>query len=182
MLKSDPYHTKQLVESIAKRGWNLKSEEQDAHEFFNILFAAIEEENNNKEDLRCSISISDIPNGSLNSYSPFRGYLASQLSCLSCGHKVSFYHIFLRMCSRIFLIFIFIQVPVHYDAFECLSIPLPKIEPYNSVFTVITIEDMLKRFLAAETVGEVHCDNCSTKKSAFVKRLSIGKVRNQQSL
>jgi len=61
--------------------------------------------------------------------------------------------------------------------FECLSIPLPKLDIHNT-FTIFSIEDLLKRFVAPETVNGVHCDNCSTNqnKSVFVKQLSLGKI------
>lgn len=66
---------------------------------------------------------------------------------------------------------------MRYDAFECLSIPLPKLDVKNA-FTIRSVEGLLKQFLAAETVSEVLCDNCSAKngKSVFVKQLSLGKV------
>lgn len=43
---------------------------------------------------------------------------------------------------------------------------------------MLNVEGLLKQFLAAETVGEVQCDNCSVEngKSVFVKQLSLGKV------
>lgn len=66
---------------------------------------------------------------------------------------------------------------MRYDAFECLSIPLPKLDVRNA-FTMLTVEGLLKQFLAAETVREVQCDNCSVRngKSVFAKQLSLGKV------
>lgn len=65
----------------------MMSEQQDAHEFFNVLFAAIEEEKDHHKS-RLGISIDDAPSSRLNSISPFRGYLASQLNCLTCSYKV----------------------------------------------------------------------------------------------
>ena len=48
----------------------------------------------------------------------------------------------------------------------------------RNAFTMLNVEGLLKQFLAAETVGEVQCDNCSVEngKSVFVKQLSLGKV------
>ena len=78
--------------------------------------------------------------------------------------------------SQYFSLF-FVQAPVHYDVFECLSITLPKLDIHNA-FTIFSIEDLLKQFVAPETVNGVHCDNCSTNdsKNVFVKQLSLGKV------
>ncbi|XP_057380249.1 ubiquitin carboxyl-terminal hydrolase 30 homolog [Daphnia carinata] len=156
-IDAHPYNTRQLIQSLEKHGWNLKSEEQDAHEFFNMLSTTIEEEINKNNKTTKGISIDEQATTSVcqpNSSSPFRGYLASQLCCLSCGHK-----------------------SVRYDAFECLSIPLPKLDMRNA-FTMLNVEGLLKQFLAAETVGEVQCDSCSLKngKSVFLKQLSLGKL------
>ncbi|KAK4011681.1 Ubiquitin carboxyl-terminal hydrolase 30 [Daphnia magna] len=151
------FNSRQLIQSLEKHGWNLKSEEQDAHEFFNMLSTTIDEEINKNNKISKGISIDEQATTSVcqpNSSSPFRGYLASQLCCLSCGHK-----------------------SVRYDAFECLSIPLPKLDVRNA-FTMLNVEGLLKQFLAAETVGEVQCDSCSLKngKSVFLKQLSLGKL------
>lgn len=76
---------------MEKHGWNLKSEEQDAHEFFNMLFTTMDEEIS-KNKRKTVKGISAVGESSktyqLNSSIPFRGYLASQLCCLACGHKV----------------------------------------------------------------------------------------------
>nr|CAH0109148.1 unnamed protein product [Daphnia galeata] len=158
-ISAHPFNTKQLIQSLEKHGWNLKSEEQDAHEFFNMLFTTIDEEiNSKKSKIAKGISINELTSTTnvcqSTPSSPFRGYLASQLCCLTCGHK-----------------------SVRYDAFECLSIPLPKLDVRNA-FTMLNVEGLLKQFLAAETVGEVQCDNCSVEngKSVFVKQLSLGKL------
>lgn len=142
--------------SLHKHGWNLlRMEEQDAHEFFNQLLTTIEEETRSPKINLQTISVSETVNVVSNTSSPFRGYLASQLCCLSCGKKA----------------------PVHYDVFECLSITLPKLDIHNA-FTIFSIEDLLKQFVAPETVNGVHCDNCSTNdsKNVFVKQLSLGKI------
>lgn len=150
-IKIDPFSSKKLIQCIEKMGWNMMSEQQDAHEFFNVLFAAIEEEKDHHKS-RLGISIDDAPSSRLNSISPFRGYLASQLNCLTCSYKV----------------------PVHYDAFECLSIPLPKVG-LHGVFTTSTVEDLLEQFLAAEKVDEINCEECRNRNSIFIKELSLGK-------
>jgi hypothetical protein len=48
----------------------------------------------------------------------------------------------------------------------------------RNAFTMLNVQGLLKQFLAAETVGEVQCDNCSVTngKSVFMKQLSLGKV------
>ncbi|EFX86965.1 hypothetical protein DAPPUDRAFT_307077 [Daphnia pulex] len=157
-ISADLFNTRQLIQSLEKHGWNLKSEEQDAHEFFNMLFTTIDEEINKKSKIVKGISIDDEQDTTTVcqsiSSSPFRGNLASQLCCLTCGHK-----------------------SVRYDAFECLSIPLPKLDMRNA-FTMLNVQGLLKQFLAAETVGEVQCDNCSVTngKIVFMKQLSLGKL------
>ncbi|XP_046458449.1 ubiquitin carboxyl-terminal hydrolase 30-like [Daphnia pulex] len=156
-ITADLFNTRQLIQSLEKHGWNLKSEEQDAHEFFNMLFTTIDEEINKKSKIVKGISIDEQDTTTVChsiSSSPFRGNLASQLCCLTCGHK-----------------------SVRYDAFECLSIPLPKLDMRNA-FTMLNVQGLLKQFLAAETVGEVQCDNCSVTngKSVFMKQLSLGKL------
>ncbi len=92
-IEAHPYNTRQLIQSLEKHGWNLKSEEQDAHEFFNTLFTTIDEEINPKNKIVEGISIRESPinpfQSTTSSSLPFRGYLASQLCCLTCGHKVS---------------------------------------------------------------------------------------------
>lgn len=92
-ISAHPFNTKQLIQSLEKHGWNLKSEEQDAHEFFNMLFTTIDEEiNSKKSKIAKGISIDELTSTTnvcqSTPSSPFRGYLASQLCCLTCGHKV----------------------------------------------------------------------------------------------
>lgn len=91
----DPYETRQLVKSLQGHGWRLNSEEQDAHEFFNLLSTTVDEEVHLKrktETIIPSIFSDDgreTKNGKSHSRpSPFQGYLASQLCCLTCGYKV----------------------------------------------------------------------------------------------
>lgn len=88
-----PFNTRQLIKSLENHGWNLKSEEQDAHEFFNTLFTTIDEEISSKSIIVDGISVGETSTNSSQSNSssslPFKGYLASQLCCLTCGHKVS---------------------------------------------------------------------------------------------
>ncbi len=58
-ISADLFNTRQLIQSLEKHGWNLKSEEQDAHEFFNMLFTTIEEEINKKSKIVKGISIDE---------------------------------------------------------------------------------------------------------------------------
>ena len=88
-IQCHPYNTRQLVVSLEKHGWILKSDEQDAHEFFNLLLTTVDEEvNSNKKEIGLEVSV--FPNNfhSNITSSPFRGFLANQLCCLTCGHKV----------------------------------------------------------------------------------------------
>ena len=91
---SDPYETRQLVKSLQDHGWQLNSEEQDAHEFFNLLSTTIDEEVHQKKSETETIipsifSGEEAANGGFHPRpSPFQGYLASQLCCLTCGYKV----------------------------------------------------------------------------------------------
>jgi hypothetical protein len=90
-ISAHPFNTRQLIQSLEKHGWNLRSEEQDAHEFFNMLFTTVDEEINKNNKIAKGISIDEQATTSVCqsiSSSPFRGYLASQLCCLTCGHKV----------------------------------------------------------------------------------------------
>jgi len=94
---SDPYETLQLVNSLQGHGWRLNSEEQDAHEFFNLLSTTVDEEVHLKRKTETIIpSIFSGDGGETNNSrlysrpSPFQGYLASQLCCLTCGYKVRY--------------------------------------------------------------------------------------------
>ena len=88
-IDAHPFNTKQLIHALQKHGWNLRSEEQDAHEFFNMLFTTIDEELSQKKKIIEGISVDDSTiSCQFNLSLPFRGYLASQLCCLTCGHKV----------------------------------------------------------------------------------------------
>lgn len=95
-IQADIYNTRQLVQSLEKHGWILRSDEQDCHELLNVLFTTVDEEivKNGKNRAAVGISVSEPSNGfhhqgsAVGITSPFRGLLASQLCCLTCGHKV----------------------------------------------------------------------------------------------
>lgn len=105
-MHADPFNARMLVKSLEQHGSPLiLINEQDAHEFFNVLFSAIDEEVNMKNKITQGISVSEVLcNGSSPSsmsYSPFRGLLASQLCCLTCGHKVLLELPFLLFCFNL---------------------------------------------------------------------------------
>lgn len=86
--------------------------------------------------------------------SPFRGYLASQLQCILCGHKN----------------------PAQWSSFESISLSLPSV-PWGEV----TLQELLDCYITQEKVTDVTCDNCTKKagctiKTSFTKQLTIGKL------
>ncbi|XP_024216782.1 ubiquitin carboxyl-terminal hydrolase 30 isoform X1 [Halyomorpha halys] len=84
--------------------------------------------------------------------SPFRGYLASQLCCLRCGHKSA----------------------VVYDKFDTLSLPLPT----QSSHSTYGLGRLLSDFVRAELVDGFSCDGCSAEHgpSQASKAIKIGKL------
>ncbi|XP_073982105.1 ubiquitin specific protease 30 isoform X1 [Rhodnius prolixus] len=88
--------------------------------------------------------------------SPFRGYLASQLSCLKCGSKSA----------------------VVYDKFDSLSLALP---PRGAAFK---LQHLLEEFVSPELVEGFACDFCNKGRSSDCspllsqanKAIKIGKL------
>ncbi|XP_067213332.1 ubiquitin carboxyl-terminal hydrolase 30 homolog [Linepithema humile] len=97
----------------------------------------------------CTMSFINMP-ASVETH-PFSGLITSQVQCDGCLWKSS----------------------VRYDKLETLSLPLP---PLNSfVSQHYTLEWLLSRFVASETVYDVQCDGCSSR-CAAVKTLTLGKL------
>ncbi|KAG8231747.1 hypothetical protein J437_LFUL012025, partial [Ladona fulva] len=81
--------------------------------------------------------------------SPFRGFLTSQLKCMSCGFKS----------------------PVRYDKFDSLSLSLPPrgndaglLLGSGNGRKGVTLEFLLHRFVSRETVEGVACEGCTQKR------------------
>lgn len=173
----DPYDPSQVFQALRAKRWVITSEEQDAHELFNVLTETLDEEAsrypsilslfdikhlqapNNQyqdEDQACTRSKGLLPVLPLREVEePTRGLLASQLQCLTCG----------------------LRSPVKYDAFDSLSLSIPK-----SYWGPMSIDSLLQQFIRPEVVQEVECAGCAklcgktSVKSNFRKRVSLGKL------
>ncbi|XP_066995216.2 ubiquitin carboxyl-terminal hydrolase 30 homolog [Anabrus simplex] len=92
-------------------------------------------------------------------YTPFHGYLTSQLQCTVCGHKSA----------------------VVYDKFDSLSLPLPGSgDLYAKRPSLLSLLD---KFISTELVRNVTCEQCSerdedreTIKTPALKTMNFGKL------
>ncbi|XP_024083672.1 ubiquitin carboxyl-terminal hydrolase 30 homolog isoform X2 [Cimex lectularius] len=174
-----------LIYNLRDKVWPVFPQEQDPHELFLHILTAIEEEEQKakpervdslldalgspetEEDTFSQVSShGDVPRFKrLRSMqtdkpkvtpSPFRGYLASQLSCTTCTNKSA----------------------VVYDKFDTLSLALPA---RNEVFK---LQHLLDNFVSAEIVEGFACDHCNKGRSAehspilslASKAIKIGKL------
>ncbi|KAL8152143.1 hypothetical protein V2J09_021951 [Rumex salicifolius] len=78
---------------------------------------------------------------------PFDGILSSFLICQSCSSEVE--------C----LLYIFVSILLDYDFFHTLSLS-PVVDACAFIVDKCSLEDCLKRFMAAETVENYHCTHC----------------------
>ncbi|KXJ15963.1 ubiquitin carboxyl-terminal hydrolase 30 homolog isoform X2 [Exaiptasia diaphana] len=164
-----------LIQVLHHHGWVITPDQQDAHEFFQVLFSTLEDEMGQLPAVLDFNRIAtfekekDETDGSAvhrnhtpvlrrcsRRRSPFRGLIASQLVCKTCLTKS----------------------PVRFDGCDSLSLSLPP-----TIQIGLSIEDLLRQFVCSETVNAVECKECARKenqqnetKSTFVKRLTIGKV------
>lgn len=169
----------ELIYSLRGKSWPSFPQEQDPHELFLHLISSVEEEeqkakpqraNSLLDALESDCDLADnIPKensqgdvssnkkspmkleGNLLTASPFRGYLASQLSCLRCGQKSA----------------------VVYDKFDTLSLPLP-----SKSAASFRLSRLLSDFVSAELVDGFSCDSCSPSQgpTQASKAIKIGKL------
>uniref|UniRef100_A0A146KSA9 ubiquitinyl hydrolase 1 n=2 Tax=Lygus hesperus TaxID=30085 RepID=A0A146KSA9_LYGHE len=188
----DVYSPAVLVQHLRGKAWPTFPQEQDPHELFLHILTALEEEelrstperaeslldalgSKEEDDLLVANRVSghgDVPivKRVINSKiekpvltpSPFRGYLASQLSCLNCGSRSA----------------------VVYDKFDTLTLALP------SKGICFKLQRLLGDFVSAELVDGFSCDHCNEGRdpseppvlSQASKAIKIGKLPKCLSL
>ncbi|GAB1608180.1 ubiquitin carboxyl-terminal hydrolase 30-like [Argonauta hians] len=185
VLTNQTYHDRDIfcpteVLNALRSRWIIPDDEQDAHELFHALTQTLAEETGHYPKVLSLFDISALQNPD-NEYQtcksavtrsksllpilprdtdhPFRGHLASQLTCQSCSY-----------CY-----------PVKYDLFDSLSLNIPE-----SHWGALSLEMLLQKFITSETVFNVDCPGCThssqTKghnkviQSTFLKKLSIGRL------
>ncbi|GFN99497.1 ubiquitin carboxyl-terminal hydrolase 30-like [Plakobranchus ocellatus] len=174
---SDPYDPSQVFHALRAKRWVITSDEQDAHELFNVLTETLDEEasrypgilslfdikhlqdpHNEYQDKHraCTRSKGLLPVLPMREIEePTRGLLASQLQCLSCG----------------------LRSPVKYDAFDSLSLTIPR-----NYWGPLSLDSLLHQFIRPEIVQNVECAGCAksagikSMKSNFRKKVSLGKL------
>lgn len=162
-----------VLEALARRCWVIGAGQQDAHEMYLCLTSTLEEElyTDNKatssipvhvlteEDCKTKVGINRISSSilrfdkKLDQRMPFRGLLASQLRCQTCGYKR----------------------PIKMETFDSLSVTIPP-----SHLGHLSLLGCLQHFMTAEKVHDVDCKGCTSlqktsSKSTFIKRLTIAK-------
>ncbi|BES97514.1 Ubiquitin carboxyl-terminal hydrolase [Nesidiocoris tenuis] len=179
-----------LVRHLRDKSWPSFPLEQDSHELFLHILSRLEEEESKAMPKRVE-SLYDIfwtqeerlnanrvtSHGDVPAFmhlantkieipvltpSPFRGYLASQLSCCNCGHKSA----------------------VVYDQFDTLTLPLP------SKGISFRLQRLLGDFVSAELVDGISCDHCNKNRepsdppvlTKASKAITIGKLPKCLSL
>ncbi|XP_041378183.1 ubiquitin carboxyl-terminal hydrolase 30-like isoform X2 [Gigantopelta aegis] len=177
----DPYSPVAVITALRSRRWVISSEEQDAHELFQVLTQTLDEETSRYPSVVSLFDVKALQNP-LNRYQPdgmaftrsgsllpilpqrdmehpFRGLLASQLDCQHCGF----------------------HYPVKYDLFDSLSLSLPK-----GFWGSLSIDQLLRQFICPEIIESVICPECAKKNpckktqdapsSVFRKKLTLGKL------
>ncbi|ELU04868.1 hypothetical protein CAPTEDRAFT_213428 [Capitella teleta] len=178
---ADEYEAGGVISALQQRRWVISSEEQDAHELFHVITETLDEEARpfsspmSLQDVRQLDNFDPIIQGSPSTRNrgnlrlpvlpsrdndhPFRGLLANQLQCKKCSFKY----------------------PVKHDTFDSLSLMFPD----KYIPSVMTLDRLLKHFIAAETVEGVSCDGCQKKQlpgkdakctAPFFKKITLGKV------
>lgn len=169
----------ELIYSLRGKSWPSFPQEQDPHELFLHLISSVEEEEQKAKPQRANSLLDAIDSdgdtadnvskentqgdtptyrrppmkleGNLPAASPFRGFLASQLSCLRCGHKSA----------------------VVYDKFDTLSLPFP-----SRTSASFRLSHLLADFVSEELVDGFSCDSCSPSQgpTQASKAIKIGKL------
>eukprot|EP00794_Sanderia_malayensis_P014347 gene14347-15843_t len=171
----DVFTVSEIVECLQAHGWIITSEQQDTHEFFQILLSTLDEEmaHNIREEeqykFKTDSSIAEktsiigkvaeyFPAKSLEMQSPFKGMLANRMKCTKCNHK-----------------------SVRFDPFESVSLRIPQL----SALTGATLELCLADFAKSEKVDGVECPKCTSMadsgiaiKASLKKQLSFSKLPN----
>uniref|UniRef100_UPI00398F4AE7 ubiquitin carboxyl-terminal hydrolase 30-like isoform X3 n=1 Tax=Pristiophorus japonicus TaxID=55135 RepID=UPI00398F4AE7 len=146
-----------LLDVLRMYKWQMSSfEEQDAHELFHVLTAALEDERDcqprvahlfdvrsletppepEEKQLSCRSRGPLLPPPSpWKSQHPFHGRLTSNMVCKRCEQ----------------------QSPVRYDTFDSLSLSIPTVTWGRPV----TLDLCLQHFISSESIKDVVCENCS---------------------
>ena len=152
-----------LLSDLALRGWQIASEEHDAHEFFHCLMTTLDDEvkyfKHSNSSLQLVLENDAVPlEGELivsklnvkQSFknlsktkdvkqSLFHGLLSVRLQCSQCGHKN----------------------PVSYESFHSLSLPID----YSQGKTLV---ECIHSFFACELLSKVQCDTCTEEKQKLL--------------
>ncbi|GCB80352.1 hypothetical protein scyTo_0018086, partial [Scyliorhinus torazame] len=173
-----------LMEVLRMYKWQMSSfEEQDAHELFHILTAALEDERDRQPRVAHLFDVRSLeappdseekqlscrsrgpllpPPGPWRSQHPFHGRLTSNMVCKRCEQ----------------------QSPVRYDTFDSLSLSIPTVTWGRPV----TLDLCLQHFISSESIKDVVCENCTkegetlngqtaeNQRTTFIKQLKIGKL------
>ncbi|XP_038670740.1 ubiquitin carboxyl-terminal hydrolase 30-like isoform X1 [Scyliorhinus canicula] len=173
-----------LLEVLRMYKWQMSSfEEQDAHELFHILTAALEDERDRQPRVAHLFDVRSLeappeseekqlscrsrgpllpPPSPWKSQHPFHGRLTSNMVCKRCEQ----------------------QSPVRYDTFDSLSLSIPTVTWGRPV----TLDLCLQHFISSESIKDVMCENCTkegetlngetaeNQRTTFIKQLKIGKL------
>lgn len=175
----DVYSPANVLRAMERKGWVISPGQQDCHELMHALSETLDEEacpppkvlslfdvaalqdqrGSHQSSLVARTRItSHLPGLPRRQESPLHGLLASQISCLTCGH----------------------QCPVKYDVFDTITLTMPQ----YSFMEDLGLESLLASYVKPEVIENAYCPNCSkqrsTSKDAFrpaIKRtLTIGKL------
>jgi len=171
-IDKDIFSASDVIESLNAHGWTGTMQQQDVHEFFQVISSTLEDElttltcdehsllveDNYAKKLKGIVNracreISATPSLPV---SPFKGALANKMVCLSCGYQ-----------------------SVRFDPFETISLRIPRL----STLIASSLESCLAEFTKNELVDDVNCP-CCTKlrgslipvKSRFSKQLTFAKL------
>ncbi|XP_020371567.1 ubiquitin carboxyl-terminal hydrolase 30 [Rhincodon typus] len=173
-----------LLEVLRMYKWQMSSfEEQDAHELFHVLTAALEDERDRQPRVAHLFDVQSLetptelegkqlscrsrgpllpPPSPWRSQHPFHGRLTSNMVCKRCEQ----------------------QSPVRYDTFDSLSLSIPTVTWGRPV----TLDLCLQHFISSEYIKDVVCENCTkagetlngqtaeSQRTTFIKQLKIGKL------
>ena len=171
------FDSSDLLLDLSTRGWQIASEEHDAHEFFYCLLSTLDEEvkyylkhsvysalhnlvnsnfviPNEGKSITLKFNISKKSKTSAVAkkikQTSFHGLLSIRLQCSQCGHKN----------------------PVAYESFHSLSLPIDHSRGK-------TLLECLQSFLACEMLTNVECVNCTQKKQNHSKNFFPLQARSQ---
>lgn len=184
----DPYTPSKLIQSLIRQGWVIPHGEQDAHELFHVIVAALEEEIQQPLSKECSLSdavegdhtegqsdavrrrhsgvklraaMSDLETSSRWQEAKLKGQLPFQgffTSQLQC-----------MSCKY--------KSAVHYATFYSLSLTLPpRLSILEAVDEFYTLQELIGHYVANRVVNDVACVGCGCCETDQMKSVSFGKL------